>query len=87
MNTCGNHALEKYGRRLGVQDAGFGGPICPTGTLLSMFYGDRQILVPGNRPICFGRFVEENRADGTSGISEKRTQLVLEESRRCADCG
>lgn len=56
----GNHAFQYFRWRMDMNDSFFNGPSSEATNFDSFGYGDDQILVPGDEPICIRILIEEN---------------------------
>lgn len=65
-----DHLAQHVDRRLHVRAAFLLRPASVAGNLVSFLYGDREVLMPADRPICALHFVEHNPADGEHLLAE-----------------
>lgn len=64
MDSGGDHLLEEFCWRLDVMNAVFYRPRPVAGEVDTLLYCDGEILVPGDRPVFFGRLIKEKAPDG-----------------------
>src|SRR2546425_9541585 len=86
MEPDGEHLLKKFDGRLNVGHAVLDAPWAKAGDHDAGAKRQRQILVPRNQPVCVGRFVEVNGADGKR-FGRKMRANQAQEPRRPGQSG
>jgi hypothetical protein len=67
----GEHPLQNLERRDDVVDAGFVRPVGEAGSVDAGADGDGAVLMPAQRPVPLGRFLEEDGSDWAGGGAEE----------------
>lgn len=86
MKAHGKHLLEQFDGRLDVGNAILGAPRPEAGQIDTGAKGERQVLMPRDQPVGFGRFVEVNGADGER-FERKMRAHEIEKMRRAGQSG
>ena len=83
MESNSEHSLEKFSRWLDVRNAVFCAPRAKSGHLGKSSKRQRQILVPRNQPIYFGRLVEVDSPNWKRLGLEMRANEIQKQRRTC----
>jgi hypothetical protein len=70
MNPERDHPFEHLDWRADVMNTCLDGPRPESRRLDPRLHSDRQILMPGNAPVRFGRLVKQQGADGSGTVSQ-----------------
>lgn len=82
MNAQRHDPVERFGRRLSMQDAGLDRPGTPASCLEPSFHRQRLVLMPGDEPVRSRGLLEER---GTKRIRRSRKGLGCQADQACIE--
>lgn len=77
MNPHRDYVSQDLGGRLHLPDAGLSRPRHETGNVATFRDGNDLVLMPGQRPIRVGHFIEEDRPHGEGVFAEEGRRKLL----------